>query len=325
MQTEKISQSCLNFRQRFVSDNNLPIQVLFSPIFENRLELLEELYHSKSLYEATMGIVNSNFDGSVDKFLEYYYEVRENVIQDILHNEDYIKFNECNLQKELNITKNNYSQKNIYNCESDNKLFVSIDLKKANFQALKFFEPNIVFNADSYEDLMRRYSDIDYIVNSKYMRQVIFGKLNPSRTITVEKHIMSLIIDKLLSVIDEFKPFEFVSLTTDELIFEVKDINFDLALLKENVETLIKHSLNIEVKCTIFKIKKIEFLLPNGSTLHVFRKKNLIDNSFKLMSCPSVYLPQVIKLINNQPIEDVDLYFLYEKQLAKFNEPIKLI
>lgn len=325
MQTEKITQSCLNFRQRFVSDNNLPIQVLFSPIFENRLELLEELYHSKSLYEATMNIVNNNFNGSVDKFLEYYYEVRENVIQDILHNEDYIKFNECNLQKELNITKNNYSQRNIYNCESDNKIFVSIDLKKANFQALKFFEPNIVFNADSYEDLMKRYADIDYIVNSKYMRQVIFGKLNPSRTITVEKHIMSLIIDKLLSVIDEFKPFEFVSLTTDELIFEVKDINFDLALLKENVETLIKHSLNIEVKCTIFKLKNIEFLLSNGSTLHVFRKINLIDNSFKLMSCPSVYLPQVIKLINNQPIEDIDLYFLYEKQLAKFNGPIKLV
>ena len=45
---EKLSEEIKKLRIRFISDLNLPIQVIHSPYFENMLDLLEDEYKAKT-------------------------------------------------------------------------------------------------------------------------------------------------------------------------------------------------------------------------------------------------------------------------------------
>ena len=48
-------------RQRFVSDYNLPIQVLHSPYFEERLDLFESEFEAKSEYDKLLALLTKDF------------------------------------------------------------------------------------------------------------------------------------------------------------------------------------------------------------------------------------------------------------------------
>ena len=62
-----------HLRSRFVSDYNLPVQVITSPYFEDRLELLEEEYGAKTSYNELMSLIDERFENNPNKFLEYYH------------------------------------------------------------------------------------------------------------------------------------------------------------------------------------------------------------------------------------------------------------
>ena len=50
MEDIKFSLEDKKLRQRFVSDFNLPIQVLHSPFFEDRLDLFEEKFGARTKF-----------------------------------------------------------------------------------------------------------------------------------------------------------------------------------------------------------------------------------------------------------------------------------
>ena len=79
-------------RARFVSDMNIPIQVLQSPYFEDRLELLEEEYGAKTSYDELMSLIYERFEGKPTNFLEYYHQVRDDIITKVTNSEAYKEF-----------------------------------------------------------------------------------------------------------------------------------------------------------------------------------------------------------------------------------------
>lgn len=314
-------QSCLEFRKRFVSDNNLPIQVLISPFFEERIEQCENLYGSLTKYRDLIKYINEHFDGNENKFLNIYYEIRDNIITDIINKDSYKEFNNSDLnQYKLSST---YQHRNLYTEEMSNKVILCVDLKKANFQALKFINPDIVNNAESYEDFIKHYSDIPYIVESKYTRQVIFGKLNPSRQITIERFIL----EKILKIINNIVPnkFELFNFGNDELMFYCKDVEevFYKELVKKINQT-VKDELNVYIKTSFVKIEPIHLIMGNGQKLTIFKKIDVLNNQFKIMTCPVTYIPQVLRLINGEEIKQHDLAFMYENNLAYLASPLML-
>ena len=147
-----MEQVTVEFRKRFVSDYNLPIQVLESPFFEERLEQCEELYHSKTKYDELLAYINEYFGGNIGKFINEFYAIRDIIIKDLLSKESYQIFN----TSDMNCYKlsGQYPKKNLYAEDMKQKLILCIDLKKANFQALKYVNKNIVNNAETYEDFI---------------------------------------------------------------------------------------------------------------------------------------------------------------------------
>lgn len=311
-------------RARFVSDLNLPIQVLQNPYFVERLALCEKDYGANTAYSDLWKIINERFDGNPNKFLEYYHAVRDEIIETTLASEEYNDFiSDDRFSKKIDPICGN---RNLYTNEQDGCMFVSYDMKKANFQALKYANPSIIRNAETYEDFIGNFTDLDYIKNSKYTRQVIFGKLNPKRTMNLEKWITNEFAKELSNDV-AMKDYELFSLNADEIILKFKgtEEEFD----KVDIEPTICHfGGNIEFKGSKFKLHARQFKLATSSSiLTVYEKEDYLNGHKRVLKgVPATYFPQVYKLLNGMEINaHSDLIFYYEHELCKFLNPLELI
>ncbi len=300
-------------RLRFVNDMGLPIQVIQSPYFEERIALLGE----EEKYKAIVDLINSNYNGNISKWLEYYHAVREAIIQSILNSDAFKEFNDSKIRT----VSSQLPSRNLYTNEQDGCLFITYDMKKANFQALRYANPEIVLGAETYEDFIGEFTDSDYIKKSKYTRQVIFGKTNPKKTIALEKYLTNEFVNEFS---DEFKNFELFSINSDEVIFKFIGNEEDFDKIVVNDKTSKEG-----IKFTVSKFKlhsRIFKLETSESNLTVFEKEDFLNGHKRTLKCvPSTYMTQIYKLINGLEITQSDLVFYYEHELCQFMNPIKLI
>ena len=324
-------------RARFASDMNIPIQVLQSPYFEDRLELLEEEYGAKTSYDNLLELIDSRFDGNSNKFLEYYHQVRDTIITTILNSEAYKDF--ILNDKFVKNVKPICSNRNLYTNEQDGCMFISYDMKKANFQTLRYANPAIVYDADTYETFIGIFTDLDYIKKSKYTRQVIFGKMNPKRTMNLEKWITNEFAKSIVSstngiinifakghsrdyiMTEKLIPF---SLNADEIILKWNGTEEEFEKL-DIVPSIIFEG--VEYKGSKFKLHSRQFKLATSSSiLTVYEKEDYLNAHKRILKgVPATYMPQVYKLLGGMEIKPSDLVFYYEHELCQFLNPLELI
>lgn len=308
-------------RARFVSDLNLPIQVLQNPYFEDRLALCEKDYGAATAYDDLWNVINERFGGNIDKFLEYYHQVRDDIITKVTNSEAYKEFISDN--KFVKNFTPICGNRNLYTNEQDGCMFISYDMKKANFQTLKYANPAIVYDTDTYEKFIGKFTDLDYIKNSKYTRQVIFGKMNPKRTMNLEKWITNEFA-KTLNDLACMKHCDLFSLNADEIILKWNGTEEEFEKL-DIVPSIIFEG--VEYKGSKFKLHARQFKLATSSSiLTVYEKEDYLNGHKRILKgVPATYFPQVYKLLNGMEIDDSDLVFYYEHELCKFLNPLELI
>jgi hypothetical protein len=318
-----------HLRSRFVRDYNLPIQVLQSPYFEYYIDLYEGYNCAKSKWDYLTNLVNIHYQGNENRFLEEYGKMRDLIITDMENSDAYKEFIECDMSKyAVNNEFGKISKQALYIEPNHNKYFISVDLKKANFQALKLHNPEIVSNCTDYEEFILHYLGkehpaLHYFQESKYSREVIFGKLNVPRQMTIQKFIMSKVFEQLLG--DETCRLKIVSSNTDEMIFEATeaDIKQKYACIYRKI-----NELPFQLRVEGFHLQYEKFIAGSESTITVYKKTITCgSNSEKinLMCCPSTYFPQVYKLISGKELNNSDLVFYYEQQLCRFLESLRKI
>lgn len=311
--------------KRFISDYKLPIPLINEKYFFYHLALYQEDYNSLEYYFELLDMINKKYEGDCNKFLEDYYNVRDKIITTIVESEAFQKFNTMDMnvftiKKKPNITSNNiYKQTNI------GKFFISIDLKKANFQTLRNIDKDIVFGADTYEDFIGKFTDLDYIKESKYSRQIIWGKCNPKRHITAEKYFITRIYKK---VIEQF-PYlsdKCVSLSNDEMIFNVEFLFYNDKLtcftLREHIEKIAKE-IGFEVHVEFFHLRAYNLVFKESRSVRkTFFMKDYFctDGKFKLIGVPLQYHSICYKLYKGKELNEIDYHFDYEGMNARFCE-----
>lgn len=308
-------------RTRFISDYNLPLQLVASPYFEERLKLCEEDYEAETRYNELLKLIDERFDGNPNKFLEYYHSVRDNIITCVSHSD---AFKEFNSNKEfVKDIKPICSKRNLYTNEQDGGLFISYDMKQANFQTLKYVNPAIVCDCETYRDFIGKFTDLDYIKDSKYTRQVIFGKMNPSRTIKLELWITNEFA-KTLDDLACTKHCELFSLNNDEIILKWNGTEEEFDKI-EIVPTIIFEG--VEFKGSKFKLHARQFKLATSSSLlTVYEKEDYLNAHRRILKAvPATYYPQVYKILNGMEIEAHDRVFYYEHELCEFLNPVELL
>lgn len=313
---------------RFINDYKLPIVMNSVKYFFYFLELYENEFQSLTKWKKLWDMIDNRFNGNENDFLKYFYDVREKVITDTANSESYQKFNTMDMNKFKVIDKPNVSSNNIYNGGNIGKGFLSIDLKKANFQALKYVDSNIVLNSDTYEGFIGKFTDLGYIKESKYFRQVIFGQMNPKRHITVEKYLINQVCKIYKEVYNWGK---IVSMSNDEIVIEMdlRQLSYSkdqIRKLTDDIEYIIKVGLGLLVRVEYFTLDGFQMYSKDTvnpkTTFYV--KTNLATLERKLMCVPAPYYALIYKLLNNIPLEEYDYHFIYEGIDCKFMDEFDL-
>ena len=310
------------FRQRFVKDYNLPINIFDDNLFEYYIHLYDFFPYLR--YKETIEKIENEYDGCVEKWLEYCASVRDNAINGVIETEEYKNFNSMDLSQ-YNFTPI-CGERSCYTEETNGKRFLSIDLRKANFQALKY--AGVVSDA-TYEQFIHRFGGDDYITNSKYLRQVIFGKMNPSRQIKIEKYLMFKVYEAIKGITEDYGLTIF-SMNSDELIFAIPKELYNNCQEGENIHKLIndiydlvRENVGVEVKIEYVEIKRLPIVSANGTKIDAYERTNLFTNQKTLKKASTTFFPQIYKLWNEMLIEDYDMVFYFENQLATFNQKLR--
>ena len=205
------------------------------------------------------------------------------------------------------------------------KFFISVDLKKANFQVLNKIDKEILLNSSSYKNFIEHFTDSEYIANSKYFRNVVFGMMNPKRHITAEKYFITQIYKK---VIEEFPYFadKCVSLSNDEMIFRVEFLFYNDKLtcfaLRKNIEKIAKE-IGFDVHVEFFHLRAYNLVFKESRSVRkTFFMKDYFctDGKFKLIGVPLQYHSICYKLYKGKELTEPDYHFDYEGMNARFCE-----
>ena len=310
------------FRQRFVKDYNLPINIFDDNLFEYYIQLYDFFPYLR--YKETIEKIENEYDGCVEKWLEYCASVRDNAINGVIETEEYKNFNSMDLSQ-YNFTPI-CGERSCYTEETNGKRFLSIDLRKANFQALKYV--GVIYDV-TYEQFVNRFGGDGYIANSKYLRQVIFGKMNPSRQIKIEKYLMSKVYEAIKDTTEKYG-FTIFSMNSDELIFEIPKEFYNNCQEDEDIHELITYiyylvgeNVGAEIKVEYIEVKRLPIVSANGTKIDAYERTNLFTNQKTLKKASTTFFPQIYKLWNEMLIEEYDMVFYFENQLATFNQELR--
>lgn len=299
-------------KQRFCTDCNIPINIFQEPYFTDRLKLYDEFYGTVEKWNTFITELENYH--SEQEYFDEYNKVKDEAIDFIKSTEAYQSFLEEDMNQYAIINKN-LPSKDIYHSDNDKKTFISIDMKKANFSALHFYDASIFGGAHTWEKFIGKFTDNQHIINSKYVRQVIMGNCSPKRQITYEKDLM---MDILVGLVNRkvILQSEIVFFSNDEIVIDVTNLTETqrerkVSALKEDIIYIM-----LPLKIEYFQLHKIE-----GT--HGYYKEILKDNGateIKFKCLDSLYLPFVIRKFQNELITESDKVFYHNGLLAKLLE-----
>lgn len=299
-------------KERFCKDCNIPLKLFKEPYFTDRLQLYDRYYNTLDKW--------SIFVRELDKYkceqdyLEEYNRVKDTAINDIKLSDGYNRFNEEDMGK-YSVKYKDLSSKDIYKPSNVGKLFISIDMRKANFSVLKFYDKSIFSNADTWEEFVGRYTENKHIVNSKYIRQVILGNCNPKRQVTYEKYLMGLVLEIIINSGLGLFTSDIVFFSNDEIIIGMEGYA-DCIRNKQLIEWKIKGFFNIPFRIELFYLRKITG--TNGYYKEIV--KNIIEREYEFKCLNNYTLPFVLRKFNGEEITENDKVFYHEGLLSKFIE-----
>lgn len=301
-------------KRAFVKEMSLPIQIMESPYFEYYLETLNPYFASKESYNVLIAFLKQASIDHNSNDLEYLQntltkKVIYGIEDAIKSTQAYADFNAMDMSKYQISEKRSYDTESLYSVVNVGKKYISIDLKKANFQALKFVNPELVLGASSYDELVEKYSTYLYHKKSKQMRQVIFGNLNPKRQSTIQSFIMKTLSNELEKLGLNFEKMKVCS--ADEIVFPVEAFEGNIFEVMANREFLKDIEFHVE-----------EFEIQSVDPHHFACYKKYTSGKVEFKGVNKNYIYEVIKRYENKDVEEMDLLFYNEGRICKFLKPM---
>lgn len=302
----------IKLRQRFCKDCDIPVNVFDEPYFSDRLGLFDFLYDSVSKWELFTKEFKK-YDSSED-YLNDYSRIKDEAIEAVRNTEGFQLFSAYGVN-DFSIKNKGLPSNRIYKPENNGRIFLSIDMKKANFSALHEYRDDIFGGAHTWEEFISRFTNNKHIINSKYIRQVIMGNLNPKRQTAYEKMLMDKLLTDILhaKVISKENVAAFLA---DEIIFDVTN----LENRREVIADIYKISGQVPYMNTeAFSLHKIYGYGVDGYIKNVCSMDNA-GRSIKVKYVDKDMMAFVARYLLKEPVTDSDRTFYYNGLLAKFEQ-----
>ena len=298
-------------KERFCKDCNIPLKLFKEPYFTDRLQLYDSYYNTLDKWNIFVRELEKY--RCEQDYLEEYNRVKDTAINDIKLSDGYNRFNEEDMGK-YSVKYKDLPSKDIYKPSNVGELFISIDMRKANFSALKFYDKSIFSNADTWEEFVGRYTENKHIVNSKYIRQVILGNCNPKRQVTYEKYLMGLVLEVLIDELG-YSASDIAFFSNDEIVINMG--KYEDCINKQKIlEMVVNVRFNIPFRIELFYLHKITG--TNGYYKEIV--KNIIEREYEFKCLNNYTLPFVLRKFNGEEITENDKLFYHEGLLSKFIE-----
>jgi hypothetical protein len=212
------------------------------------------------------------------------------------------------------------ASRELYTEDQDGGLFISYDMIKANFQALRYIDPSIVLDCGTWEEFVSRFTDIELLSSAKQVRQEVLGKLNGKRLSAIEKRFSNEFAKVLMERLGD--KFTLFSIKTDEIIIKFNGTEKEFDKVKVENEEFN----GFKFRANKFKLHLREFRRASSEKLiKIYQKEDFLDAHKRTLKClPATYYPQVYKLLNGMKINDSDRVFNYDHELCQFKYPIEL-
>ena len=309
MTREEVMNS-ISLKKRFCKDYNLPIVVFDNPYFYERLQIIDILFDC--VYKFDVFCDELREFASEQDYFEHYNNVKDSAIDFIKASEEYNSFINENFAAESEIPK-----RNVYVEDNDDTGFISIDMVKANFSALKHYSPKIFDGLATWEQFMSKFTNSQHIIHSKYIRQVILGACNPKKQIRYEHHLMSILCNHIVETIPNVSVY---SLGEDEIIINVPrkygvGCGFSLSALKNTISSC-PFGIGQLVRTETYELHKID------GTNGYMKIHNNDSNDIEFKCLDAEIYHQIVKHYFGNPIEENDLVFYHNGRLAKFLEEV---
>ena len=295
-------------KERFCKDTNLPIKIFDEPYFSERLALYDKQYNCLEKYKIFTDTVKKY--GGEGQFIAEYNKLKDNVINYLQTNPKMMFFSqEENMQKFV-CKHTGFPKSDIYKETNDGKYFISFDMKKGNFTALKNYSPEIVANKDTYEEFIGLFTSEKHFVDSKYIRQVVFGNVNPRRQTAYEQYLMDTVLTNVLQYFSKDK-IEYFS--TDEIVVAIDKENIQKAQVMADKIVADSIERNINIRGEIFSLHKI-----HGTKGYI--KKMYNQDQIDIKGVNAILMPIVLRKLYNEDITHNDLVFKHENMTVKLLE-----
>lgn len=308
-----------NFAARFVSDYKLPISVLSEKEFEYEVNLYERDFSTLTKWNWAVENILKEYWG-LDDFLNAYSIVRDKIINGVLESEGYKQFNNskeiADAIKSIPNLKPQNGAKSVYNYDNVGHHFISFDMKKANFQTMRIAG---IIAQETYGDFIGQFCDgimKEYVTESKYTRQVVFGKLNPSRTINYEKYLMSKAYVDVIQPMTENLGVTLMYVGSDEIILRADNYSGSGDYIPDEIKNEIISKTSLDIRIEEYDLCGYEFSVRKpDNTMHKIGEfyKRTCDPVGKFKSIPLQFHKLIYKKMCNMEIEDTDRIFNYDK------------
>ena len=291
--------------KRFLSDIKLSVSPIPDEQYWTRVfQVFPGIEEKYKLFISELG---DDEKGTLDR----WDVIRNRIIQDLKDNSEYKSLVSGDMSKYAVSPLNGVASKSIFELEANTLggCYLSIDLKSANFQALREVG---VYNDLDWNSLLSKYTDSKHLQSSKYFRSVVYGNLNVGRIQTVEKFLINRIRQFLED--KELLPenYKLISMMPDELIYEIQYNDIDL---EEDIRGIIETELGLQTKVSQFQLQHYYLQSKNNPERKIkfFGKLDLDTKCEEICGLGAPYYMIGAVLKNNIEPKQEDYLFLNQE------------
>jgi len=230
----------------------------------------------------------NDIDSKIDNFQEYKTLKSNQIIDFIKSTNTYTEF--CYDNNLIDYpTNNNYSYK-------EGLKYLSIDIRNANWISLKKYD-QLNELGDSYSDFLKKF-DLPEIFNySKYLRQFIFGNVNPKKQQKVQRNLIQEAVRKLDS-------YNIECVKNDEVIISFSEF--------EEIQDIFNFVDLEKYKIKIFSIKRVEDFRIDT----IYNKDGEILYKEMVSVNGQLFYLKLKQYITDETLDIRDLYFRCDGKLG---------
>lgn len=264
-------------------DLNVPVMEYFDYYIGqlSKTQKFSNIYELIELFEKA--------DVEIEDFWNYKVEKSQKIIDFIKSTHAYNEMCYDNNLLDLPTTKSLTYQENVK--------YLSIDLKSANWLSLKKYDQHNQLG-DSYSDFLKTFQLPDVFIHSKYLRQFIFGNINPKKQQKVQRNIIQ-------EIVRQFSDTNLIEgVKNDEVIFTFEDFS--------DIKPILSQLNYDKYKTKIFTVERVEDFRID-TYYHESGQK--ICKEMVGVSGQKFYW-KLKQYITGQEIDIKDLYFKHDGKLA---------